>query len=693
MSSFLLRIEAIEAKVLSYSCPRGTSGRLHSLRLRRRFQHPIRSQSAGAAQLRARHDEDDILLEPSLDGSAQDGQFQDVIGKIRQLGISEDCLNPKFSKGQRLNDGPPAPHSQYTYKVPAHPPKYRGIAKHATRAERGDTFYDQPAGTDATYMVPSPHGEFQTSLAPPTVGELYDILREKNPNAILQFVTRLGPWYRLGLEAEFRELPADTFSELLHSLDPDVFLGRYQQLHKEISPDHSSYNGLFNSRRLKHESRDFFMKSLKGLIKFRLVGGHILSLSDYQHFLRCARAVGDPKSAETIWKSMAVAGISPDTICYNHYLGVKVESDTLNGDQRQKVRVTPRNLEVRQWSTKPPRGYEGYGVGDNGLKYQTTLLFDKMIASGTAANEETMCLMMVALAKEGDVDGVKNILNKVWGIHVEKLLALGEEGIGLDFPYDSPTQPSSLLLQSIAHVFGINNSIPVALRLIDFVSRRYSLDIPLDVWEELLERTFVLGVAKSQKRNKGFADGSLPVAAVSNLWATLTAEPYNVQPTMFMYDKLIRNLLQQQRFGQTQERMEEARALHKRAVAKYGRLVTKRAKLPADTPSEVFQKLDGDITFLSLRVHRNRQYIRQWCSQLIKGSSKSIGTPDFSRRGIQHIVDKWDLFLPRLVEYKTPTGSVSFPSGSKALNTERVGRLEARTMGDGEGFAFEDTEP
>src|SRR5271170_3940260 len=39
MSTLLLSIEAIGARNASYSCPRGTAGRIHALRLRRRF-HP-----------------------------------------------------------------------------------------------------------------------------------------------------------------------------------------------------------------------------------------------------------------------------------------------------------------------------------------------------------------------------------------------------------------------------------------------------------------------------------------------------------------------------------------------------------------------------------------------------------------------------------------------------------------------------
>jgi hypothetical protein len=47
MSTFLLRVEAIKSRIASYSCPRGASGRVHSLRLRRCFtESTFRKQEA-----------------------------------------------------------------------------------------------------------------------------------------------------------------------------------------------------------------------------------------------------------------------------------------------------------------------------------------------------------------------------------------------------------------------------------------------------------------------------------------------------------------------------------------------------------------------------------------------------------------------------------------------------------------------
>src|SRR5690348_8567 len=148
MSSFLLRIEAIEAKALSCPSPRGTCGRVLSLRLkRRRFHNSARPRSVGAAQPEALHNEEDIPLEEQRDDEAHhDRRIQDVIGKSRTLGLTEDLKNQEVTNGKRQqHHAPPNPRSQYTNKIPDY---NRGDVVRAIKATRGNKTHGQPKEND-----------------------------------------------------------------------------------------------------------------------------------------------------------------------------------------------------------------------------------------------------------------------------------------------------------------------------------------------------------------------------------------------------------------------------------------------------------------------------------------------------------------------------------------------------------------
>src|SRR5438876_56379 len=52
MSISLIKFEAIEARIASYSCPRGVAGRLHVLRLKRHFRPHCRLHSSAIGTVR-----------------------------------------------------------------------------------------------------------------------------------------------------------------------------------------------------------------------------------------------------------------------------------------------------------------------------------------------------------------------------------------------------------------------------------------------------------------------------------------------------------------------------------------------------------------------------------------------------------------------------------------------------------------
>jgi hypothetical protein len=128
-----------------------------------------------------------------------------------------------------------------------------------------------------------------------------------------------------------------------------------------------------------------------------------------------------------------------------------------------------------------------------------------MVESGVPGNEETFRLLITAMGREGDLDSIANILKRVWQIDVEALLAADETSVpsARSYPEDSPFYPSNKLLFTLAHAYGTNNNIPLALRLVDYVSSQYSLPIPIEVWNELFQWTYVLSLTPRVLKRSG----------------------------------------------------------------------------------------------------------------------------------------------------------------------------------------------
>jgi hypothetical protein len=288
-----------------------------------------------------------------------------------------------------------------------------------------------------------------------------------------------------------------------------------------------------------------------------------------------------------------------------------------------------------------------------------------MVKAGVPGDEETFCLMMMAFARERDLTSVGSTLRHVWGVNVDALMVVTDESqLQPVKPYalNSPFYPTEKLLYTIAHAYGINNDLPTALRVVDYVSRQYNIRIPIGVWNELLQWTHILSKKRygSKVEKDGTSTGQLPKEAVSNIWATMTSEPYNIRPTMEMYNNYISNLLRRQRYGEMKEIMQEALVIHRSIVRELSRAhILLRTTLQPGHP--VSEKRMRDLQFLKMRVTRNREYIKRWVRLLIMNASWSLRhNPNFSARDLPKILKDWKLFIPKRVDYPIATGHVRF---------------------------------
>lgn len=479
-----------------------------------------------------------------------------------------------------------------------------------------------------------------------------------------------------------RAIPDSTFSELLRQLGPAVYLGRMMDLFSEISRRSEVYDELRSPREDSlHEFGADFVANVKWLLERRVAEGHSLISSDFKHILLCARAVGDVQIAEDVWSMMNSAGIAPDVECYNHLFAARVWADSKNPARRHHLRKLPFYQKVRQ-QTYLPQGF-GHRLGETGLKVQISEDFHEMVRQNMTGNEETFCLMMIAQAREGDMDGIQSILNRVWNIDVDALRKdTGQlKHTVKQLPQDSPFRPSKDLLMTIAHSFGICNDIPIALRLLDFVSRSYKVSIPPSVWGELLERTYVLSNRRaSQKVESGEAEGQLPGSAVEGVWKTMVQEPYNIAPTMPMFNILVMSYIKLRRFRLIESSMHEALKVHQNTVHRYSMAVFNyRLARKSKASGPRLRALHRETAFTYLEMHRSRQYIKKWVRHFIHWGVRRLGmrqNPDFLTTHLPKFLFDWRAFAPRRVIYETPTGWVSFSSQVEEYNRALIRRRQ-----------------
>jgi len=694
MSTFLLKFEAIESRIASYSCPRGLPGRVHALRLRRCFQNNGRSQSTALGERLPIHERDlRIELEPKVSEDSKDAvEGPGTIEKAGETGLGVD----KQIQGQRQR--PRRRSRAYITRKTVEIPFKRGY-------------------------VPQVHGDMfrrplEENITEPAESEaaLYSALRNGDPYAVFKALSdhaKLVGFHNTG--KLLISTPPATFSEILRSLDPKHFVDRFKQLQQEISRPVAKLLGISEAFDPDgyYKFCQLFLTDIQSILEARH-WQYPGTLSDYKYLLRCARATGQANVAEYIWESMNFRSMNgkmksnsishkpptPDAECYNYYISIKCLHDSTNPLLRFRLRVIPDNFGPRSWRV-PPYTLRGHAVGRDGgsmgLKAQVSTLFRQMVEAGISGNEETFCLMMIAMAREGDMSGLGSILQRVWGIDVPRLTSSNDSEIppAKRYPPESPFHPSSMLLYTIAHTYGINNQLPMALRLVDYVSGQYSIPIPNNVWNELLQWTFVLSIKpKDIKRRGKVLDtgkeiGQLPPESVSNLWHTMVSEPYNVKPTLEMYNRLIINLYRRQRYGEMLSRMEEARPLLKKDIWNLSHLQALfNATTRRRSPTYLAERRMRDLLFARLRVRRNRKYIQRWVKLVLHHGSNSLKYNDkWSAQNVPNIIKNWSLFLPKIIKYSIRSGVVNFYSGSNTrrksrymMKADRRERLEKRRL-------------
>lgn len=487
-------------------------------------------------------------------------------------------------------------------------------------------------------------------------------------------------------------LPQTAFSELLRCLDPFV-VGRELDVANgmAIGPgltQHTSLNSLVDPFGIKilYVKLLHYMDTIAAV---RRGAGHQLLLSDYTILMRCAGAASDTAALKRLESEMEDNGYMEwwQGEIYNDFCKARFLTEPLYAQHDlARFRVRPRNLHRSKLMFETERllrmdrlrtsilGRQVHRVGQNPNKidyaeHLTRILrkrkpvsraIARMDAVGATADEKLVCTFMIAQARTGGLHALRMMLEKYWGITVRKDGKTGEVDIsgGRSLPPDSPLAPTHRLLDAVVHSFCCNAEVAMALKLVDFISTRYELQVQDRTWSSLLEWTHVLASKQVawEWKTAEFPQKVVSGKAVRLVWDTMVSEPYNFNPGIKEYNILLQELIAEGQLFRVMQLARELRYLYEDAVRENENALF-----------ELVQTLGQEVEATSaMRRYRMAQSqkaytwhcFNSWCRRMLKRVRGRGYDDEFVVRVLPQFIDEFRQFMPPKVSYRTATGYV-----------------------------------
>lgn len=384
-----------------------------------------------------------------------------------------------------------------------------------------------------------------------------------------------------------------------------------------------------------------------------------LNQEDYRLLLSLAEQLGNDRLARDVWARMNEDGVEATVECYNHFLGAHVWNDLLP-EYRHFAINTEFNKMAR--STQFAGGpYSKYTCREHGMKDLVKKLLADMLRHNIRPTEETICHILVGFAREGDIKGFDNLLRNTWKTSGESFIS---------FAKSSPSRvvvgnavvPTQKLLKTICFCCCINNDLTKAVNLIETLSTSYKIDIPLQIWEDLVDWAYIL-TKKSIPGESG--KYRLKKTTVLGMWQALSKAPYNLTPTLRIYDRLIRAMWLNSYSMQMWNTMQSALSLFEDQKRTEMMAWTKlKGHNRNDTSVDELKSARQHVDSLGLTSKRNSQYLKSWL-RLLFAISRHECRQKYLRNELCHVIipcmfkGRWSRFLPSKIRYYIPTGLVT----------------------------------
>ena len=510
--------------------------------------------------------------------------------------------------------------------------------------------------------------------------EVLEALHDEDPHRLLEALAQASKYFRY-----FRDLPTPTLSEIIFILQPAEFIDREKAIYQELHPDHIVDLG-HGTPQLASLFENY-ANSMERLMSDWRKSGKRFGLKEYKALLNVARAVGNGPAADSIWKDLSRENIQLDTEAVNLFMEARCWSGAYNPGYNHTLRVIKMTQEMRSQPAdeerSPESGFETFRVGVSGIRTEMINTFDDVIAQGLNPDADTFMHLMVAMGREGDLAGVKSILQRVWAVDVDEIVGAQEQlpERSTIAPVTSPLHPSERLLYMVAHIFGSNNDASTALRVVDFISYKYEMPIDLKTWQELVSWTYTLSAPRSQGPEEKKVDlrtGQLPITAFSDLWKIMRSPPYNVQPTMMMHFQRVSNLRRRAFLQPMLNAMREMRGVHQTQVQRYKECmmnhIQSKLRRPLDPLKKPFfskgQQHDALEQSADLRLERLAEFREFTCMKRALGYLLAVNRWTsrhgahfynvlWQRIGVHNAIDEFGCYMDRFgFKYQIRTGKV-----------------------------------
>ncbi|KAM0342995.1 hypothetical protein ACHAPU_009025 [Fusarium lateritium] len=501
---------------------------------------------------------------------------------------------------------------------------------------------------------------------------------------------------------ELIELPTTTFSAILRALDPienrelDVAHGI------KISAGEMQFTNaryLVDNRGVRHQHR-FVLSALSALLKARREAGCTRVIHDYEVLIRFAGACADIDEAIFWFGSITRDGLQPKrtTATWNEFLKARYQMHPVYYQyDRQRVLQTSRDAYriFSQSELKNVWRMESLRHSRNALlefpinrqrrrPWASNFLWMRQKTGfqsyfghwrrtkdiGVLLDEEMICNALIGFARSGSLSQIRGIvLKRGFGIGLVENKNEGTFSIGGRklFRKGSPRAPTARLLDAIVEGFGGMSRIRLAFGLLIHVSKMYLIEIPHETWSNLFNWAYVCST-KSNRSQRQFMKAPRSAVVdhklVTEIWDTMTSEPYNVQPTFEDRITYIKLLIFRRRYNAALDMLRD------HAVPYYRCLEEEHQQI-------VFSETLQEVTVISherLRIEARREnawYHIQLCLEKFLKTTSKDGTRRKSKYPvtvIPKLITEFSEFFNEQMRYRTSQGYVCL---ERSLETRR----------------------
>ncbi|KAI0551066.1 mitochondrial ATPase expression-domain-containing protein [Xylaria curta] len=585
--------------------------------------------------------------------------------------------------------------------TPHHPPSLisqDAIAIVQSLLQRSDTNvphgakpFDQPHTSNTPFNdgLTSARRDNTSTQSMDPFGEALQAMRTGDTRLLLFRLKVIERMSREELQDAAETIPRTTFTEFFRALDPLRVARDCDQIDETQTPV-----GMFKILNMESTIDDWGVRKLYTRLLQRLlvlmdalqIAGYTLHPEEYISLFRCAGASSDISGAGALWNHL-VSGPSHawrNSEMDTEYIKARFLTEPLYTNYQKTTRmVTPRNLhrsrlvisENRKRRLDHLRMRVRLRRHQFGLSKETSHVEELMRAlrgnrpavalfrttvgmHSFRLDENILCALMIALGRAGSLRFIgTEILQKYFGIRTPHPFPVGAKGAWVH-PRITPTVR---LMRAVVETYGSNAEIGVAVQLVEHLSNTYNIPVPADVWQDLLEWTYIMSTpsASTAWETAGLLFKIPSSQAVEKIWNAMTSPPYNLTPTFKNYDLLIRNLISRRSDDDLTpilSHMRKAVALYDEQCRHYETAVFEYTQHLRDgtTSSTVY------VDFQRARFKKQRMWydISTWCRMLLKRIPSSKDNP-LPHPLVHGFIQEFRPFLKNPVQYEIPTGHVS----------------------------------